>query len=96
MKFRFGRYELDEEAGELRLDGEALDVQPKPLALLSLLVRHRERVVSQEELFEALWPGVVVTASSLTRAVSLARRACPATRRATTAAGSRTGVAGSR
>jgi DNA-binding winged helix-turn-helix (wHTH) protein len=75
MTFRFGRYELDEEAGELRLDGERVEIQPKPLALLALLVRDRERVVPLDELYEALWPGVAVTPSSLTRAVSLARRA---------------------
>jgi len=73
--FRFGRFELDEEAGELRRDGESVAIQPKPFALLALLLRERERVVSADELFDALWPGVVVTPSSLTRAVSHARRA---------------------
>lgn len=75
MRFRFGRYELDEEAGELRCDGVSVAIQPKPFALLCLLIRERERVVPADELFEALWPGVAVTPSSLTRAVSTARRA---------------------
>ena len=75
MIFRFGRFELDEEAGELRRDGQGVAIQPKPFALLALLVRERERVVPTDELFEALWPGVIVTPSSLTRAVSHARRA---------------------
>jgi DNA-binding winged helix-turn-helix (wHTH) protein len=73
--YRFGAFELDEQAGELRRGGELVLVQPKPLALLALLLRERERVVSQDELFEALWPGVAVTSGSLTRAVSHARRA---------------------
>jgi DNA-binding winged helix-turn-helix (wHTH) protein len=81
MIFRFGRYELDEATGELRREGEAVDIQPKPLALLALLVRERERVVPLEELFEVLWPGVAVTPSSLTRAVSMARRAIGDTHR---------------
>lgn len=75
MSFRFGRYELDEERGELRRDGATVPIQPKPFALLALLVRERARVLTQDELFEALWPGVIVTPSSLTRAVSHARRA---------------------
>jgi DNA-binding winged helix-turn-helix (wHTH) protein/tetratricopeptide (TPR) repeat protein len=81
MIFRFGRYALDEEAGELRLDGESVEIQPKPLTLLALLVRERARVVPVEDLFDALWPGVAVTPSSLTRAVSLARRAIGDTHR---------------
>jgi DNA-binding winged helix-turn-helix (wHTH) protein len=75
MRYRFGPYELDEDAGELRRSGEPVEIQPKPLALLQLLVRERERVVPAHELLDALWPGVAVTPGSLTRAVSLARRA---------------------
>jgi DNA-binding winged helix-turn-helix (wHTH) protein/tetratricopeptide (TPR) repeat protein len=84
MIFRFGRFELDEEAGELRRDGRPVAVQPKPLALLALLVRERARVVSNDELFATLWPGVAVTPGSLTRAVSLARRAIGDTHRGET------------
>ena len=75
MIFRFGAFELDEDAGELRRDGDSVRVQPKPLALLGLLLRERERIVPLDELFETLWPGTVVTPGSLTRAVSHARRA---------------------
>jgi DNA-binding winged helix-turn-helix (wHTH) protein len=73
--YRFGHFELDESAGELRCDGRPVDLQPKPFSLLLLLVRERGRVVGLDELFEHLWPGTAVTPSSLTRAVSLARRA---------------------
>lgn len=87
MIYRFGErssahYELDEEAVALRRNGRAVDVQPKPLALLLLLVRERQRVVTLDELFATLWPGVAVTPSSLTRAVSMARRAIGDTHRA--------------
>ncbi len=75
MIFRFGSYEFDEDAVELRRDGATVAVQPKPLALLGHLLRERARVVSLDELFDLLWPGVAVTPSSLTRAVSVARSA---------------------
>lgn len=75
MIYRFGSFELDEDTGELRQDGAPVAVQPKPLELLRILLRERDRIVTNDELFEALWPDTVVTPGSLTRAVSLARRA---------------------
>ncbi len=81
MLFRFGAYELDEARGELRRDGRPVAIQPKPLALLALLLRERERVVPADELLHTLWPDTVVTPGSLNRAVSHARRAIGDTHR---------------
>ena len=53
-----------------------MPLQPRVFDLLVYLVRNRARVVSKDELLDALWPGVTVTDNSLQRAVStLARRA---------------------
>jgi DNA-binding winged helix-turn-helix (wHTH) protein len=73
--YAFGRFELDLGQRELRADGARVDVQTKVLELLIHLLRHRARVVPKRELFEALWPGVVVGESALTRAMSAARAA---------------------
>lgn len=70
---RFGQFELDEERRELRLNGEEIAVQPRVFDLLAMLYRNRERVMSKDELLDALWPGTVVGDGSLQRAVSLAR-----------------------
>ena len=75
MAYRFGDCVIDPERGELSRAGRVVAVQPKPFALLVHLVAHRDRVVPKEELLETLWPDAVVTDSSLTRAVSLARKA---------------------
>lgn len=75
MTHRFGRFELDEERRELRLDGRELLLQPRVFDLLAYLIRHREKVVAKDELLEALWPGVIVADGALQRAVSLARSA---------------------
>lgn len=75
MIYRFDDCELDEGRRELRRAGKPVELQPKPLALLALLIAERHRVVPKDEILEALWPDVAVTESSLTRAVSLARRA---------------------
>lgn len=75
MICRFGSFELDENTRELRLGGSEIPLQPRVFDLLALLYRNRDRVMSKEELMDALWPGVVVGEGSLQRAVSLARSA---------------------
>jgi len=65
--------ELDEWTRELRLGGVVLNLPPKCFELMRFLVYRSERVVSRQELFEAVWPGVQVTQSSLNQVVSLLR-----------------------
>ena len=64
---------------DLYIPPEALEIFLEafegPLDLLLYLVENRDRVVGKEELLDSLWPGVIVTESSLQRAVSLARAA---------------------
>ena len=68
----FAAFELDLSRRALRLEGREVPLQPRVFDLLCYLVEHSDRVVSKEELLDTLWPGVVVTESSLQRAVSLA------------------------
>ena len=75
MRFRFGAFELDEQAGELLRAGASVRIQPKPFELLCLLIRERARVVGSDELMQTLWPDTIVSPASLNRAVSHARRA---------------------
>ncbi|HVU01537.1 MAG TPA: AAA family ATPase [Polyangiaceae bacterium] len=72
--FEFGRFEFDEERWELRAGGSAVDVPPKVMQTLALLLRNRERLVPTEELLQALWPNVTVTEASLTKAIRIARQ----------------------
>lgn len=78
LRLRFGsegRFELDEARFEVREGGEPIPLEPKPLALLLFLARHRDRLVRREELYEALWPGIVVSDHALSRAVFKVRTA---------------------
>jgi TolB-like protein/DNA-binding winged helix-turn-helix (wHTH) protein/Tfp pilus assembly protein PilF len=52
---RFGVFELDLDAGELRKNGGKLRVEGQPLTILRLLLEHAGRVVTREELKEKLW-----------------------------------------
>lgn len=73
MIFHFGRFQLDEGTRQLRLGKRVLEMQPRMFDLLVYLVRNHERVVPKEELLSAVWPEVIVTDSSIMRAVSLIR-----------------------
>ncbi len=55
--YRFGAFELDEGLYQLRREGEPVKLEPKVFDVLLTLVRHRDRVVSKDELLDRLWPG---------------------------------------
>lgn len=71
-----GEVEVDLGTRKIRRDGESIDVQPRVFDLFQYLIEHRDRVVTTDELLDALWaghsvvPGVVSTAFySLRRAL---------------------------
>jgi len=55
QRFRFGEFELDTAAGELRRNGAPTKLQPQPFKLLALLVRRPGALVSREEIRQELW-----------------------------------------
>lgn len=54
--FRFGEFELDVDAGELRKNGRRLKLQPQPFKLLVLLANRSGSLVSREDIRRELWP----------------------------------------
>src|SRR5215467_4788608 len=54
---RFGVFELDLEAKELRKSGIKVHLQPQPFEVLAVLVSRPGQVVSREELQQKLWAG---------------------------------------
>ncbi|MBB3520918.1 MULTISPECIES: winged helix-turn-helix domain-containing protein [Rhizobium] len=73
--FTFADVTLDPERGRLMRRGMDVDIGAKPLAMLTYLVQNEGRVVSKDELMQAVWPGVIVTEDSLTQAISQIRKA---------------------
>jgi|SRR5271165_1078272 len=53
---RFGVFELDLSAGELRKNGVRLRLQGQPFQVLALLLERAGGVVTREELRQSLWP----------------------------------------
>jgi len=72
---RFGEFELDCDALELRRGRGRIPIRPKPLQLLIYLLTHRDRVVSKRELLDQVWRGVRVSDDALTSALRDLRRA---------------------
>ena len=54
--FRFGVFEIDPSAGELRKHGVRVKLQDQPLAVLLILLEKRGQLVTKEELQQRLWP----------------------------------------
>src|SRR6201984_1015647 len=53
---RFGIFELDLRAGELRKNGLRVRLQEQPFQVLAMLVERPGEVVGREELQKKLWP----------------------------------------
>ena len=75
MIFNFGDCQLDEGRFELRRDGKLRAVEPKAFDLILLLVKNRHRVVTKEEVLDAVWAGRIVSEATLSSCVKSARRA---------------------
>lgn len=74
-RFRIGEWSADPGTNELIRGAEAVRVEPKAMDVLTLLADRAGRVVSREELFLAIWPGVVVGDEALTQTIIKLRKA---------------------
>src|ERR1700704_1246304 len=57
---RFGVFEVDLRAGELRKKGVKVRLQEQPLRVLAVLLDQRGDIVTREELKQKLWAGTIV------------------------------------
>lgn len=75
MVLIFRGCELDTKLFTLRRDGQPRPVEPQVFNLLVYLVQHRDRIVTRQELLDALWAGKVVSESTLSSCIKAARQA---------------------
>jgi Transcriptional regulatory protein, C terminal len=66
---------LDLEHEQLRRGNKPLHLRPKSFALLRYLVAHPGRVLSKDELVEAVWPKTAISDGVLTVAINEVRQA---------------------
>lgn len=74
-EYRFEGWVLHLGRRELRRGGTPVPLERRVFDLLACLVRHHDRVVSKEELLDAVWPGEAVSVGVIARAVMKARQA---------------------
>jgi len=72
--FRFADVEVHEREFRLVKAGEVLPVEPKAFRVLLFLLRNPQKLISKEELLDAVWSDATVSENSLTRAIALLRR----------------------
>ena len=75
FRYRFGNVVLDESKAELIVGGLPVDVQPKPLQLLSLLLTQAGEVVTRDDIFNKIWQGRRTVDNVLANAITKLRNA---------------------
>ena len=75
MVYRLGTLEVDPDNFLLTENGEAISVEPLVFDLIVYLIRNRDRLITRQELFDEIWPGRVVSDTSLSNHIKSARKA---------------------
>jgi Tol biopolymer transport system component/DNA-binding winged helix-turn-helix (wHTH) protein len=74
-RYRFGPFRLEPATRRLLRDSGEVTLPPKAFDLLVLLVRAHDRVLTKQELLDAVWPDTAVTENTLTQRVKEIREA---------------------
>jgi DNA-binding winged helix-turn-helix (wHTH) protein len=75
LLYLFDDFVLDLDRRELRRGATSIAIEPQVFDLLEYLIRHRERVVSRDELIESIWSKRIVSESALNTRISAVRSA---------------------
>ena len=75
MPYLFEDFALDGQRRELRRGGDLVGVEPQVFDLLQYIIRNRDRVVSKDDLIEAVWQGRIVSDATLSSRINAARTA---------------------
>ena len=66
---RFDRFTLDLRRGSLFEGQQEIELRPKAFKVLCHLLQNDRRLVSKQELFDVVWPGVIVSEDSLAQCI---------------------------
>ncbi len=72
--FRFADVEVREREFSIIKAGEVVPVEPKAFRVLLFLLRNPQKLITKEELLDAVWGETAVSENSLTRSIAMLRR----------------------
>src|SRR6202158_3022749 len=75
LHYLFEEDAIDTDRRELHRGADVVPVAPQVFDLLDYLIRNRERVVSKDDLIDAIWNGRIVSDAALTTRLNAARTA---------------------
>lgn len=75
LRYLFEEYAFDPDRRELHRGADVVRIAPQVFDLLDYLIRNRERVVTKDELINAVWNGRNVSDAALTTRLNVARSA---------------------
>ena len=75
MRYRFDQFDVDADRYELRREGRVQPVEPLVFDLIVFFARNPNRLLSRDEMVEAVWRGRAVSDATIASAVKSARRA---------------------
>lgn len=74
-RYFFGTAEFNEAKFELKIDGNTVAIERRPLSLLAKILEHADEVVTKRELLQSVWGGRVTVENVLANAMAKLRKA---------------------
>lgn len=71
MLVTFDQFKIDSDQGVFLKDGSKLDLRPKELAVLCLLVNHAGELVTKKQIIDEVWQGFPTSDESIARCISI-------------------------
>jgi TolB-like protein len=73
LRYQFEEFAFDTDRRELHRGADVISIAPQVFDLLEFLIRNRERVVSKDDLINAIWNGRIVSDAALTTRLNAVR-----------------------